>query len=444
MKKKILDVEIKYTKFPAMGYAIEGEKVYRIKNALPYEKLKIITGRKRGDYIEGKVLEYLNPSPLKTKDPCPHRPKCGGCLYDALPYEDEIALKEKELRDLFSRFDFYEGLEVVGEPLRYRNKMEFTFGNEYAKGPLTLGLHQKGMFHNIISVPHCTLCDSDFISIRNMTEDFFRKNNIPFYHRRKNEGALRHLMIRKGLNTGEILLVLSHTSEYVPLREWIDELKKISLKGEIKSIYHVINDKVADAIKGSPHLLYGEDSIKEIIFGLSFNISPYSFFQTNTLGAEKLYKRALGFISNLKDKTVFDLYSGTGTIASIVAKEAKKVYAIEIVSDAVREGKKSAKENNLEITFLEGDVFKMLDEIDERPDIIIVDPPREGIIEKTLRKIAGYNVPEILYISCNPLTLNRDLILLEEEGYKTIKLVSMDMFPRTPNVETIALVSKDT
>ncbi len=439
-KTKVVTVEIEDTKFPAKGVAHCEENTFIIKGAIIGEKLKVSGGRKRNGIIEGKILERLAPSPLSTEEGCPHRPECGGCLYDSLPYDVELREKERELKALFLE---YEKIIQVSRPFFYRNKMEFTFGNLEKDGELTLGLHARGMFHKILPVENCKICDKDFITIRNATEKFFRLKKIPFYHRKNNTGTLRHLMIRKAKNTGEILLLLSHTDFELPLYEWISTLETLPLLGKIVSVYHIINNDVGDTIKGEPLLLFGKNTITEKLSGLSFNISPFSFFQTNTEGAEKLYTLALDAISDICKKTVFDLYSGTGTIASIVSRKAKKVFAVELVEEAVNEAKKSAEKNGIDnVEFLQGDVFKVIDSIKEKADLIIVDPPREGLVEKSLRKISNFKAPEILYISCNPTTLVRDIALLKEEGYTVKKIFGLDMFPRTSNVETVALLSK--
>jgi 23S rRNA (uracil-5-)-methyltransferase RumA len=279
---------------------------------------------------------------------------------------------------------------------------------------------------------------------------------VQFYHRLRHTGYLRHLLVRKAAKTGEILIALVTTtqipeqsaggfSEAAMLEGLKDALLALPLRGKLAGILHTKNDSVADVVQSDEtEILYGEDYFFEELLSLKFRISPFSFFQTNSLGAEVLYQTARDYIAgSAADKVVFDLYSGTGTIAQLMAPVAKKVIGVEIVEEAVESARKNAELNDLHnCEFLAGDVLKVLDTIEEKPDMIILDPPRDGVHPKALHKIIRYGVEQILYISCKPTSLVRDLEAFLGNGYVVEKAVAVDMFPFTGNVETVCLLSK--
>jgi 23S rRNA (uracil-5-)-methyltransferase RumA len=259
-------------------------------------------------------------------------------------------------------------------------------------------------------------------------------------------GFLRHFVVRKALSTGEILInLVTSSQEELDKDGFIDMLKDLPLKGEIKGILHTTNDSLSDVVKADKlDLLYGNDFITEEVLGLKFKISPFSFFQTNTLGAEKLYSLVREFAGDIDDKVVFDLYSGTGTIAQIMAPVAKNVIGIEIVEEAVDMARENAKLNNLDnVEFIAGDVLKAVDELKGKPDLIVIDPPRDGIHPKAINKIIDFNPETFVYVSCNPVTLTRDLKIFQERGYKVEKAKLMDQFPRTPHTEAIIMLHKN-
>ena len=258
---------------------------------------------------------------------------------------------------------------------------------------------------------------------------------------------LRHLLVRKAAKTGEILVALvTTTTMEADLQEYVNLLLDLKLSGKIAGILHIQNDSVADIVQSDKtDILYGKDYITEELLGLQFKISTFSFFQTNSLGAEVLYNTAREFIGDLGkgEKTVYDLYSGTGTIAQMMAPVAKKVIGVEIVEEAVVAARENAKLNGLEnCEFIAGDVLKVLDDVEEKPDFIILDPPRDGIHPKALNKIIDYGVERLIYISCKPTSLVRDLEVFLERGYRVDKAVAVDQFPWTANCETIVLLSK--
>ena len=323
--------------------------------------------------------------------------------------------------------------------------MEFSFGDEVKDGPLALGMHKRGSFYDIVTVDGCRIADEDFRAVLKETLAYFTEKEIPFYHKLSHQGYLRHLLVRKAVKTGEILLSLVTTSQMEPdLNEWKERLMALPLKGKFAGILHTINDSLADVVQSDrTDILYGQDYFYEELLGLKFRISTFSFFQTNSLGAEVLYDTARSYVGETKDQVIFDLYSGTGTIAQILAPVAKKVIGVEIVEEAVKAAGENAKLNGLtNCEFLAGDVLKMLDTIEERPDFIVLDPPRDGINPKALRKIINYGVERMVYISCKPTSLARDLEMLQESGYHLVKACCVDMFPWSANVETVALLEK--
>jgi 23S rRNA (uracil1939-C5)-methyltransferase len=449
-KNDLIEFNIDKVAFPDKGEGeYEGHKI-KFKGGIEGQKVEAKVGRKRKDYIEAKIINVLEKSPLETETGCPHFRACGGCAHQTLAYEDELKLKEKQVLDLFAKDGLdinYLGIERSPIVQGYRNKMEYTFGDEEKEGPLALGLHSKGKFYEIVNVRHCNIVDADFTNILTIILKYFQQLNMPHYKKKTHEGFLRHLVIRKALSTGEILInIITSSQRQLDSDDFVSNIMKKSgmFKGKIVGILHTINDSLSDVVKADRlEILYGRDYIVEEILGLKFNISPFSFFQTNTLGAERLYSIVREFAGDVDDKIIFDLYSGIGAIAQIMAPMAKKVIGIEIVEEAVSKARENAELNNLNnVEFMCGDVLKMVDELEDKPDLIIIDPPREGIQPKAIRKIIDFNPEKFIYVSCNPVTLVRDLKVFVERGYKIDKVQCMDQFPRTVHVETVVLMSR--
>lgn len=475
MKKgQITEGRIDHIVFPNKGVAIteNGESVI-VKNTIPGQKVSFVINKVKKGKAEGRLLEILEKSSLETDAKCPHFGECGGCTYQSLPYEEQLKLKEGQVRklmeDAIGDACEYEFLGIKGSPKQYeyRNKMEFSFGDAYKGGPLALGMHKRGSFYDILGVTECQIVDEDFRAILKATMEFFGERNILFFHRLSHEGYLRHLLVRKAEKTQEILVDLVATTQYDKLvsnlnyvekgeekeqqllAEWKEVLLALPLKGTIKGILRTKNDSVADVVRNDgTDIFYGQDYFYEELLGLKFKISPFSFFQTNSLGAEVLYETAREFIlsddaDKLKEKIVYDLYSGTGTIAQMLASVSKEVVGVEIVEEAVEAAKENAKLNGLtNCKFLAGDVLKVLDTIEEKPDYIVLDPPRDGIHPKAIEKIIDYSVENMIYISCKPTSLARDLEIFLARGYEVKKICCVDLFPSTYHVETVCLLSK--
>lgn len=464
--------------FPNKGIVLteDGEQVI-VKNTIPGQRVSFAVNKARKGKYEARLLEILDKSPKETASACPHFGICGGCTYQSLPYEEQLKLKERQVKKLMEsaignacQYEFL-GIKPSPKQYAYRNKMEFSFGDEFKDGPLALGMHKRGSFYDLVTVCGCRIVDGDFRAVLTATLDFFSERNITYYHRLRHEGYLRHLLVRKAAKTGEILIDLVTTTQEMMcsredgdtalpqegvfageeemLAEWVQSLCALSLEGSIRGILHTKNDSVADVIKNEgTDILFGEGFFYEELLGLRFQISPFSFFQTNSLGAEVLYQTAREFILSddpdaLHEKVVYDLYSGTGTIAQMMAPVCREVVGVEIVEEAVEAAKENAKLNGLEnCKFLAGDVLKVLDQIEERPDYIILDPPRDGIHPKTIEKIIAYGVDNMVYISCKPTSLARDLEIFLARGYAVRKIACVDMFPGTVHVETVCLLSK--
>ena len=340
----------------------------------------------------------------------------------------------------------WEGVSPSPAISEYRNKMEFSFGDEYKDGPLALGMHKRGSFHDIVNVPECQIVDEDFRKILTCTLEYASESGLPYYHKMRHDGYFRHLLVRKAIKTGQILvdLVTTTESDAFDMKKWAEALQNLELKGSIAGILHTSNDSLADVVKDEgTEIIYGQNYFYEELLGLKFKITPFSFFQTNSLGAEVLYEKAREYIGDTKDKVVFDLYSGTGTIAQILAPVAKKVVGVEIVEEAVEAAKENAALNGLDnCTFWAGDVLKVIDELGEVPDLIMLDPPRDGVHPKALEKICNFGVDRLVYIACKPTSLARDLEMLQGRGYRVERIACVDLFPSTVHVETVAVLSR--
>lgn len=457
MKKgEIYEGYVERLEFPNKGVVvIDGEKAI-VKNALPGQKVRFAINKKRNGRCEGRLLEVVEMSPLESEDGrCQHFGICGGCLSQSIPYEEQLKIKAQQVKELVDSVcgDYcFEGIK--GSPVSegYRNKMEFSFGDEYKDGPLALGMHRRGSFYDVVTVEGCRIVHKDFTDILGATREYFGELQVGFYKKLQHVGYLRHLLVRRAVKTGEILvaLVTSTQTELLPgeeaviLENWKKRLLELELTGTFAGILHIKNDSLADVVQSDEtEILYGQDFFYEELLGLRFKISPFSFFQTNSLGAEVLYETARGYVGDTKDKVVFDLYSGTGTIAQIIAPVAEKVVGVEIVEEAVEAARDNARLNGLDnCEFIAGDVLKVIEDLTDKPDLIILDPPRDGVHAKALDRIINFGVERIVYISCKPTSLVRDLVILQERGYRVEKVCAVDMFPSTANCEVCCLMSK--
>lgn len=517
MKKgQIFEGRVERIDFPNKGVIRVEDRQVVVKDALAGQKVRFSVNKVRKGKCEGRILEVLEPSPVQIEPDCSHFPACGGCTYRSLPYEEQLKLKETQVKALLDQVceDYvFEGIKPSPLQEGYRNKMEFSFGDEEKDGPMALGMHRKGSFYDIVTVDQCRIVDEDFKRILRCVLDFADSTGLPFYHRMRHEGYFRHLLVRKAAKTGQILIDLITTSQagagarmtepgqehgseqekrkvqdqgqaQDQMREserthgegqnielWeqaqaqerqreaeehqgqelsdmektlVQALLALPLSGQIVGILHTTNDSLADVVQNDgTKVLWGQDYFYEELLGLKFKVSPFSFFQTNSLGAEVLYETARSYVGDTRDKVIFDLYSGTGTIAQVLAPVASHVTGVEIVEEAVEAAKDNARQNGLDnCTFLAGDVLKVIDELEEKPDLIVLDPPRDGIHPKALEKIIRFGVERMVYISCKPTSLARDLEILQARGYKLERACAVDLFPGSYHVETVVLMSK--
>lgn len=486
MKKgQVYEATVERVDFPNRGIVDTGEGIVIVKNSLPGQKIKLSVNKARKGKAEGRLLEVLEKSPLETGSPCSHFGVCGGCTYLSFVYEEQLKIKEGQVKKLLeaalaeqSSPWTWEGIKGSPVEYEYRNKMEFSFGDEVKDGPLSLGMHKRGSYYDVVTVEDCRIVDGDYRLILRTVREYFSERGVVFYHKLRHEGYLRHLLVRKAAGTGEILAALVTTSQSFsgkPKTAWPKEdgsadenlterqlmegflqallklQEKKLLQGHFAGILHIINDSPADVVKSDrTEVLYGREYFYEELLGLKFKVSTFSFFQTNSRSAEVLYETARQYIGELgsspdgtPDKVVYDLYSGTGTIAQLMAAAAAKVIGVEIVEEAVEAARMNAAENGItNCEFIAGDVLKVLDGIERKPDFVILDPPRDGVHPKALSKIISYQVPRIVYISCKPTSLVRDLGMFLESGYQVEKAAAVDQFPWTANCELVALLSR--
>ncbi len=469
MKKgQIYEGLVEHIDFPNKGVIQCEDETVVVKNVIPGQKVSFMVSKKRKSKAEGRLLEVLEQAPYEQESRCPHFAVCGGCTYQNIPYEKQLEIKKAQVRKLLKpAFEkqmlldgvqadtelyinrIFEGIKASPIQSEYRNKMEFSFGDEHKDGPLALGMHKRGSFYDIVSVVNCRIVDEDYRKVLACVLDYFTEKNSSYFHKIRHEGYLRHLLVRKAQKTGEMLIALvTSTQETQDLAPLVTRLLELTLEGRIAGVLHTKNDSLADVVQSDETVvLYGQDYFYEELLGLRFKISQFSFFQTNTLGAEVLYETARDFLGDIsgegkQNKTVFDLYSGTGTIAQLLAPVARKVIGVELVEEAVLAARQNANLNGLDnCEFIAGDVLKVIDDIEEKPDFIVLDPPRDGIHPKALKKIIEYQVDRIVYISCKPTSLARDLEALLDGGYRMERVAAVDQFPQTHHVETVVMLS---
>lgn len=487
MKKgEISEGIIDYVEFPDRGIILlENDEKVVLKGGIQGQKIRYRVQKRRKGKYEACIEEILGKSKIETREPvCRNYGICGGCSYQTLSYDNQLRLKSNQVKKLLDSVitNDYEYEGILGSPAEWgtRNKMEFAFGDSYKGGPMALGLHKKRHFHDILYTDDCKIVNDDFNKILRCVFEHFNSRDISFYNKNMHRGYLRHLLVRRAVKTGEILVALETSSDFITnsaknamemdsirdfllsanayydknaeqgneenaiLSEMVEKLNEMNLDGRIAGIIHLINNEISDDVKCErSEVLFGREYINEELLGLKFKITTFSFFQTNSLGAEILYSKIREYVGEGNNRIVYDLYSGTGTIGQIISPVAKRVIGIEIVEEAVVAANENARLNGLmNAEFLAGDVFKVLDKLKEKPDFIVLDPPRDGVSPKALKKILSYGVNGIVYVACKPTSLVRDIPEFEASGYKVEKVCLCDMFPETLHVETIALIQK--
>ena len=456
-KAKLVTGRVIELDFPNKGIVEAGDGICVVKNTIPGQTVSFFIKKKRGGKYLGSLQEIVEASPLETARPCPHFRVCGGCSYQTLPIAAEEEIKEKQVRRLIEAaargFDggladnWFEGVISSPNEYNYRNKMEFSFGDAVKGGELNLGLHVSGHFNDVVTVDDCNIADPDFTEILKAVLELARREGTTFRNKHTGEGYLRHLLVRKGQNTGQILVdLVTSSDEPEGFTEKLTSciLGLEGLRGKVVGILGTVNDSVADAIVDEgTRVLYGQDWFYDEILGLKFKITAFSFFQTNTTGAETLYSKVAEYVGEEHVRTLYDLYCGTGTITQLMSRCADRVYGVEIVGEAVEAAKENARLNGIENTvFLAGDVGKVLKELGTPPDMFIVDPPREGVHPKTLSELMGYGVKKFIYISCKISSLARDMESILSAGYILKRACCVNMFPKTSGIETVAMFEK--
>jgi 23S rRNA (uracil1939-C5)-methyltransferase len=411
--------------------AIKGEKA----------EVKIIKVSKA--YAVGKLIKIINRSPGRAQPFCPAFDKCGGCVLQHMDYETQLEYKTGQVRDAIKRIAKLENIRVndtigMENPLNYRNKAQYPVGR--TDKDITIGFYS-ARTHNIIEMSDCGIQDRISDSVKKIIREFMVANNIKAYEELSGKGLVRHVMTRVGFNTSEIMVVLVLNGSKLPEQNKLVRLLTEKVQG-IKSIVINVNTEKTNIILGSKNIcIFGKEYITDTIGGYKFRISPLSFFQVNPVQTEVLYGKVMEYAGLTGEQTVIDLYCGIGTITMFLAGKAKKVYGIEVVSEAIADARINAELNNVQnVEFIVGDAEKAITEIEAngvKADIVVVDPPRKGCDEKVLETIANMQPQKIIYVSCNPSTLARDLAILSEKGYKTVEIQPVDMLPHTSHIESV-------
>lgn len=443
----------------SVAKAPDGRVIF-LTNAVPGDVVDIQTGRKRKAYFEGSAIKFHKYSERRATPKCTHFEHCGGCKWQHMKYEDQLYYKEKEVVQNLQRIGHLE-LENISpilgceEAYFYRNKMEFSFSSNRwltyeeinsdteVDNKNALGFHISGMWDKILDIEKCYLQEDPSNEIRNSVKAFAIDNNIEFYNPREQDGLLRTMMLRI-VSTGEIMLVIQFFKEDKEKRELL--LNYITEKfPQITSLQYIINNKGNDSIYDQDIILFkGRDHIFEEMEGLRFKINAKSFYQTNSKQAYELYKVTRDLAGLTGEELVYDLYTGTGTIAQFVARKAKKVIGVESVPEAIEDAKGNAEHNKIDnVDFFVGDMKEVFTEdfIAEhgKPDVIITDPPRDGMHKKVVGQILNIAPKRVVYVSCNSATQARDLALMKDQ-YRVVNTRAVDMFPQTHHVENVVLL----
>lgn len=437
-------------------------RVIFLSNAVPGDVVDIQTGRKRKSFFEGKAIKFHQLSEKRTDPVCEHFGVCGGCKWQNMQYDSQLHYKEKEVTNNLVRIghlEIPEPLPIAGseKTYRYRNKMEFSFSDsrwiteeelksdEVIEERNACGFHIPGMWDKILDIKTCHLQEEPSNSIRNGIREFALRNNMKFFSPREKKGFLRNLMIRTS-STGEVMVVVQFFDDIPKQRELLLEYVSNAFP-EVTSLQYIVNQKANDSIYDQEVVLYkGRDHIFEEMEGLSFKINAKSFYQTNSEQARVLYRIGRDFAGLTGEEVVYDLYTGTGTIAQFIAKQAKKVIGVEAVPEAIEDARENAKINGIDnVSFFVGDMARVFTQefISQHgaPDVIITDPPRDGMHKKVVEQILAVLPEKIVYISCNSATQARDLSLMKDQ-YKVVKTQAVDMFPQTHHVENVVLLKR--
>jgi 23S rRNA (uracil1939-C5)-methyltransferase len=431
------------------GVARLGGFVVFVRRGLPGDTVRARVTKVQRRHAEAEAIEVVDAGPQRVDAPCEHFPACGGCRFQDLAYDAQVAAKEAWVTQSLRRLAGIEEPRVepivaAESPFHYRNKMEYSF----APGPdgtVELGLHRAGRWDEVLPIERCWLTTDLGNGIRNAIRDWAREERLEAYDQAENTGYLRHLVIREGVNTGEALVLLvTHKRERFDRERLIEVLTQFP---QVRSIHWAINDTPAEITNLPTELLWGGEAIEEQIGDLRFRVRPNAFLQTNTRMAERLYELARAEAALTGNETVFDLYCGIGTIGLSLARDALTVWGIEISEESVACAIENAELNSIgNAAFYAGNVGEVLRELTDRagqPDVVVVDPPRAGLAGKALKRLGELAAPRVVYVSCNPTTLAGDAKRLAEVyGYRLVRTTPVDMFPHTPHVESVSLLER--
>ena len=447
-KDEEVELQVDSLAYGGNGVARLNGFVVFVRRGLPGDRVRArVTKVKRG-FAEALATEVLEPSPQRVEAPCAHYPACGGCRFQDLAYESQIAAKEEQVRDAFKRIGGIpdaplEPILPAESPFFYRNKLEYSF-TQTPSGP-ALGFHKAGRWDEVLEIEKCWLTTDLGNAIRNTVRDWAREESLVAYDQAEQTGYLRHLVVREGRNTGQALVMLvTAPGEKFERGYFVEVLRRFP---EVRSIHWAVNDTPAEVTNLPSTLLWGDDAIEEELLGLRFRIRPNAFLQTNTAMAERLYALAIEYAALTGTETVYDLYCGTGTIGLSLARNALTVWGVEISEESVACALENVELNGIgNAAFFAGNVGQSLEELAERagpPDVVVVDPPRAGLAGKALKRTGALGAGRLVYVSCNPTTLASDVKVLRAEfGYELARAKPVDMFPHTPHVETVALLTQ--
>lgn len=442
-----------------MATASDGRKILISGGAIPGAIVNIRLLKVKKNHLEAQVVETVKKSPIEREIPAEWQ-MYGGVKWLNIPYEEQLKIKENQIREAlhslknFTEKTTFHDIVPSVESEHYRNKVEFSWGKyisakEQIHDEYRFGFHLPGAFDRIENCRYCVLADEEMNAIFHEIDDIARNSPYPTYDPKTQIGFWRHLVIRKAKYTGEIMIIFSVNSQKTAeISAFFEKITNtLAEKFEhIASIYMLENTGKADIVAGEAHKIFGENSITEKLFDLVFEIQPKSFFQVNTLTAEKLYGVAIDYIRE-KNGVLLDLYAGTGTIGMLLSKHFSKVYSVELVTSSSEDGQNNAKRNGVEnMEFINAkveDFAKDFAETNKTADTIVVDPPRDGLHPSAIPNILDFGAKEIIYVSCNPATLVRDLAIILEDGkYTLTDVTAVDMFPHTHHIETVVRLEK--
>ena len=442
-----LELEIESLAYGGNGVARLNGFVVFVRRGLPGDKVRARVTKVQRRHAEALAVEVLDPSPQRVEAPCDHYPACGGCRFQDLDYQAQVAAKESQVRDALARIGGLaepplERIVPAASVFHYRNKLEYSFAPGSA-GPV-LGLHKAGRWDEVIDIAECWLTTELGNRIREAVRAWARESGHPAYDQEGGTGFLRHLVYREGRNTGQVLIQLVTAPGKLDAEGFVAALRRFP---EVRSIHHAVNDRPAEVTNLPTTLLWGDEAIEELVLGLRFRVRPTAFLQTNTEMAERLYELAIDAASLTGEETVWDLYCGTGTIGLSMASNALTVWGVDVSEESIACALENADLNGIaNAAFFAGEVGQAVEELRDRsgdPDVVVVDPPRAGLSNKAIRRLGRIGAPRIVYVSCNPTTLAGNVKLLRDDwGYELKRARPVDMFPHTPHVESVSLLER--